>query len=140
MRRMILLFAIGAFLVYALAFMAFLVGLMAVVLSLGIYALMYAGMYLYARVAGTVAPRWGWNAKIWFPSRDFIQGTAIFAGTFSLAGMVVCFIAYAVTQDLADSIGVAVAFLAIAGLYGLVEVKGEKDREEISRSGSEPKS
>jgi hypothetical protein len=133
MRRMILLFFIGAFFVYALAFMAFLVGLLAVALSLAIYASIYAVMHLYAKVAGRVAPKWGWETKIWYPSRDFIQGVAIYAGVGSLAGMVVMLIAYAASdRDWGTAIGVTVAFWVFAGLFGLKEWMEARAAEEVN--------
>lgn len=126
---MILLFFIGAVFVYALAFMAILVGLMAVALSLCIYAATYVVSYWVAKIKHRASPEWKFDKRPWTPDLDLLQGIAIVAGVFSLAGMVVMFIAYAVSGELDTAIGITVFFLVVSGIYGLVEMKEERDRK-----------
>lgn len=127
---MILLFFIGAVFVYALAFMALLVGLLAVGLSLCIYAATYVVGYCVAKIKHRVGPEWKFDKRPWTPDLDLLQGIAVGAGVFSLASMVVMLIAYTVSEDMGTAIGITVFFLVIAGMFGLVEWNEERNRRE----------
>jgi sterol desaturase/sphingolipid hydroxylase (fatty acid hydroxylase superfamily) len=139
---MILLFFIGAVFVYALIFMAILVGLMAVALSLCIYALTYMITYGVAKIRHRNTPEWKFDKKPWTPDHDLVQSIAVTVGIFSLAGMVIGFFTYAFSEgDWGVTIGITTFILVIAGIGMANEIHEENQREAaINPPPVEPKS
>jgi len=127
---MILILFIGAVFVYALAFMAVLVGLMAVALSLCVYAITYIVSYAVAKIKHRASPEWKFDKRPWTPDRDLLQGIAWVAGMFSLAGMVIGFLTYALSdRDWGMTLGVPITMLVLAGVFMAKELHEEKQKE-----------
>jgi hypothetical protein len=129
----LLLMLVGAVFVYALVFMAFIVAMLGVVLSLGVYGVSYVAMLCWASFRNRKSPEWKFEKKLWKPDLEDVQTYSLMAGILSMVWMIVGFFAYAFTQDWGSTIGWVIAFTVLCGviMYGdRAELKGSLEKEE----------
>jgi hypothetical protein len=124
----LLVMFLGAFFVYALIAMAFIVAMVGVFLSLCVYALSYFVMLCWASFRHRKSPEWKFEKKLWKPDLEEVQTYSMMAGITSMVWMVVGFFAYAFTRDWGSTIGWVIGFSVLCGIimYG--------DREELKNS------